>query len=191
MKNKNRRQYTVFAKYQAVITEVAGIMEQRFISLTSFGNAAAGDLKSLVLNEAADVLIDDKMSEKPDNEARAYLLHYYKLKMLNFARKEKRRTSGTCQASDCEAELQDDSQTFVESDAALSRMTVHAVLQKAPEDVRALCEVFMRRGSFDAALSELGWSKGKVYRTKQAAEAFFRKNCISCGGFFEPVDICR
>lgn len=184
-----QKEINVFNEYQSIIVDVVDSVCCLMASIKEIGNREIDDFSSTLLSKAPGVLIEKGMVGKPAGEVRAYLLVFFKNDLRNAYRKQSRmiKRSASVESMDelaCEAPPE-----FCESSEQLAKKAVATLLARCPLEVKQLCEVYMNHGSFDAAIQQLGWSKGKVYRTKQAAEAFFRKNCKSCGGFFEVGDI--
>lgn len=163
----------------------------RLAAMPSMGQMEVEGLASLILDKAPSRLEHNGMVGKPGNEIRAFLWKCAKGDVRNVYRKARRVLSRRAAVSEIERLACGSEEDFCESREDMARQAVHHLLDSAPHDVRLLCQVYMENGSFDAASAELGWSKGRIYRTKKAAENFFRKNCIFRGGFFELATFGR
>lgn len=75
--------------------------------------------------------------------------------------------------------------SFCESSGDMAKFALESVLPAAELQIRELCHAYLEFGSWDAAGRSLGWSNGRIERTKKKAIAFFREKIVYSGGFFD------
>lgn len=185
------KETTVFNKYKAIILHVQSLIKRKYESYRIVGNKASDEISSDILNLSARTIIEKGVEEKPDTEVRAFLYTWFRNTSQNLYRKEKRRIEKSVPQEALDNLEDETGSSYEESSERLARYSLGVALKGSSNDIKALCKVHLEHGSFDAAIRELGWSKGKVYRTKRAVKALFGKKIISCGGYFEPRDISK
>ena len=184
------KETSIFKKYQKTIIHVQNSIVRKYESFKNVGNKASDEISSDILRRSASIIIEKRLENKPEDEVKKFLSRWFNNVIRNLYRKEIRVVSRTASQDELDA-LESENTPLEEDSTTMAKLSLAYALKDCSRDILALCKVYLEFRSFDAAIRILGWSKGKIYRTKEAMEALFRKKIVSCGGFFEPRDICK
>ncbi len=178
----------VFETHKESILVIADKLKVAYAMSYRLNEADAQDFAQRVLLESPAVLLGQYSKSWEDEDAiRAFLYSFFANKLRDIRKQAKRKEKFVDLYALVDEEQEDESSEVCcdKPFDELAKTVVDSLMPLAPPDVQAICRAFMDCGSWSSAGESLGWSKGKIYRTQQAAKKFFEKNVIFCGEFVE------
>ncbi len=135
--------------------------------------------QELLLSAPNIILLKDLATE---NDVHKYLMTHYGFKLQDYCKTLRNHINkqNVPRNDDDDKNKPENIEDKVHRDKAVRKESVdelqarmRIILKAAPKEIRQLCQIYLKYGTWCAATPALGWSKGKVYRVQKEVIRFF------------------